>query len=65
MTAQDYIHRLKKRQPDIFAARKILIKVKSLEEQLRLAFEAGHREATVSEKPPFFDSLFGSRPPGF
>ena len=60
MTADDYIKQLRKRQPKLFAAKTIQIKVESFETALRAAFQAGRSECiaehTGTGNP--FDAIF-------
>jgi hypothetical protein len=60
MSADDYLARLRKRQPKIFAAKTIQIEVASLEEQIRAAFNVGHSAGAPQRS--LFDSLFGPGP---
>jgi hypothetical protein len=58
--AQDYITRLRSRQPELFKAFSVRIKIASLEDALKIAFEAGHR--WEASRPSPFNSLFGNLP---
>jgi hypothetical protein len=63
MSAEDYIERLRQRQPKIFGARSLRIQVVALEAALRTAFNAGRADAGASKKSGadrLFDTLFGS-----
>ena len=61
MSTDDYIWKLKKANPNIFAAEEIQISIPSFELQLRKAFEAGMQAGTGDN---LFNSLFGPGPRG-
>jgi hypothetical protein len=58
MNAQAYIEQLRKRQPELFKAAKIQIKVISFEEALRAAFAAGEASAAEAHGKEMFNAIF-------